>query len=102
MRQRVGTAKEPGELVSYYQNWLGELADCGHLYKPDPKRSKGLHEAVATQMATVLGEETSSYLTMQRLYADQARSDQVDWLDRWRATAIIGVAGVADLLEPPK
>jgi hypothetical protein len=53
-------------------------------------------------MATVLGEETSSYLAMQRLYADEARSRQVDWLDRWRATAIIGVAGVADLLESSK
>lgn len=105
MRQRVAAAAEPAELVSYYPAWLGELADCARIYKVDPKRAERLHEALATEMAKVLGEETTSYLTMRRLYAPDSTSrtpGEGDWIDKWRALALVGVAGTADVLEPVK
>lgn len=105
MRQRVGVVKGPADLVGYYPNWLHELGDCAHLYKPDPKRSERLQEALATQMAKVLGQETSSYLTMQRLYALDPASRSAggaDWIDGWRAVALIGVAGTIEVLEDSK
>jgi hypothetical protein len=105
MRRRVGAAADPAELVSYYPTWLEELGDCARLYKVDPKRAESLHEALATEMAKVLGEETTSYLTMRRLFAPGPTSGAAargDWIDMWRSTALVGVAGTADVLEPPK
>lgn len=105
MRQRVGTASEPAELVGYYPAWLRELTDCARIYKADAERAERLHEALATQMANVLGEETTSYLTMRRLYAPDSASraaGEGDWIEKWRAFALVGVAGTADVLEPAK
>ena len=105
MRGRVGLAKGPGDLLIYYPNWLRELDECSRLYKPDPKRSEELREALATQMAVVLGQETTSYLTMQRLYAVDPKapaSGRADWIDNWRAFAVIGVASTTDVLEDAK
>lgn len=105
MRQRVGVAMEPTDLLVYWPNWLGELDDCSRLYKPRSERSEKLREALVTQMAEVLGQETANYLTMQRLYVldpTAPASGKVDWIDKWRAIAIVGVATTADVLEGAK
>jgi hypothetical protein len=105
MRRRVGLAKGPADLLIYYPHWVRELDACSRLYKPDPKRSEKLREALATQMATVLGQETASYLTMQRLYALDPKAPapgRAGWIDNWRAFAVIGVASTTDVLEDAK
>ena len=104
MRQGVGQAGGPIDLVSYYPSWVQELQDCARLYKVNPDGTEKLQEALASQMANVLGQETCSYLTMQRLYAPTAtsarpRSGEPDWIDKWRAFAVIGIASTADILE---
>jgi hypothetical protein len=105
MRRRVGLARGPSDLLNYYPKWLHEVDECSRLYQPDPNRSARLREALATQMAVVLGQETTSYLTMHRLYAldpTAPTSAKADWIDKWRVFAVVGVAGTADVLEDAK
>ncbi len=92
MRRMVRGVSGPNALIEYYPVWQEGLEDCEKLYKIDHKQAELLREAVATEIAKVLGEEASSYLNMQRLYRDH-RSES-EWIDMWRSLAIVGVAEV--------
>jgi hypothetical protein len=107
MRKRVSQVTGPVALIEYYPTWLRGLDECAKRYPVDAPRVEQLREALGTQMAKVLGEETSSYLHLMRLYEVTASQQEVDrkqgdWVDKWRAFAIVGVAGAAEVLPEPK
>jgi len=95
MRRLVSVVSKPVELLDYYPLWEESLAECGAQYPIDDKKAEQLREAVATKMATVIGKEVTSYLTLQRLYSSEPREK---WLDMWRSWAITGIAGVSEVL----
>ena len=95
MRKLVSTVSRAAELLEYYPRWVEGLAECGHRYPIDEEKAEQLREAIATKMAQVMGEEVSSYLTLQRLYSSEPRDN---WLGKWRSFAIVGIAGVSEVL----
>jgi len=95
MRELVSTVSGPVDLLQYYPRWAEGLAECETQYPIDKKLAEQLGEAVATKMATVIGEETASFLTSQRL--NSSHSDK-NWLEEWRTFAIVGVADVSQAL----
>ena len=95
MRQLVSTVSRVAELLEYYPRWVEGLTECGRQYSIDEEKAGQLREAIATKMAQVLGEEVSSYLTLQRLYSSEPRDN---WLGKWRSFAIVGIAGVSEVL----
>ncbi len=103
MRERVSSVTGPVGLIEYYPAWVGELVECADLYRIEPVKAERLREALATKMAEVLGEETSSYLTFRRWYQGSMsvqgkRTADDEVLEKWRVFAIIGIAGTADIL----
>ena len=96
MRKLVSTVSGPPELLEYYPRWVEGLAECGRQYPIDEKSAEQLREAIATKMAQVLGEEVSSYLTLQRLYSSEPRDN---WLSKWRVFAIVRIADVSEVLS---
>ena len=95
MRKLVSTVSGPAKLLDYYPRWVEGLADCGRRYPIDEKNGEQLREAIATKMAQVLGEEVSNYLTLQRLYSSEPRDN---WFEKWQSFAIVGIAGVSEVL----
>lgn len=94
MRKLVSTVSGAAELLEYYPRWAKGLAECERQYPIDEKSAEQFREAIATKMAQALGEE-ASYLTLQRLYSSEPRDD---WLSKWRSFAIVGIAGVSEVL----
>jgi len=95
MRELVNGVSGPVELLEYYPRWAESLTECGVQYPIDEKSAEQFREAVASKMAQVLGEEVSSYLTYQRLYSSEPLGK---WVDKWRTFAIVGIAGVSEVL----
>ena len=84
-------------LVEYYPTWEQKLQECTQTYDLDTSQQAArLREALVTRMAEVLGEETTSYLLTAHLFS--ARMTEAAWVDEWRTTAIVGIAGVADVV----
>ena len=96
MRKRVSEVSGPIALLEYYPEWLDGLESCLQLYKIDHHQADILQEAVAAEMAKVLGKETASYLDIQRLYKNHR--PKRERIDMWRIFAITGVAEVANVL----
>jgi hypothetical protein len=97
MRTMISGVSGPNALIDYYPVWQDGLEDCDKLYKIDHHQAEILREAVAAEMAKVLGEDTASYLHMQRLYRDDR--PEREWVDMWRILAIVGVAEVQNVLN---
>jgi len=97
MRQMVSVVNNPIDLIQYYPDWEESLDNCAAVYKVEQDKVKHLSERVASEMERVLGEETTSYLFMARLYQDQGPAGE--WVDNWRNLAIIGIEGVRDVLR---
>ena len=96
MRKRVSEVAGPIALIEYYPAWLDGLEACEQFYKIGHHQAEILQEAVAAEMAKVLGLETAAYLHTQRLYKD--RRPKREWIDMWRITAIVGVTEVDNVL----
>jgi hypothetical protein len=95
MRKLVSTASGPMDLMQNYPSWTEGLAECQAHYPINKKLAEQLREAVATKMETAIGEETSMFLTLQRLNSSHPGTN---WLEEWRVFAITGVADVSQAL----
>jgi hypothetical protein len=95
MRELVSAVSGPVGLLQNYPSWTEGLAECQGHFPIDKKLAEQLREAVATKMETALGEETSMFLTLQRL--NSSHPDK-NWLEEWRVFAITGVADVSQAL----
>jgi hypothetical protein len=95
MREAVSTVSGPADLLQNYPSWAKGLSECQVHYSIDQKLAEQLREAVATKMETAIGEETSSFLSLQRL--NSSHPDK-NWLEEWRVFAIVGVANVSQAL----
>lgn len=100
MRNLVSKVSSPMDLINYYPLWQERLEACDHLYAIDNVQAEKLRETVSVEMAKALGEETSSYLTIQRLYKNN--SSEQEWIDKWRGFAIVNVADVENVLTNDK
>jgi hypothetical protein len=95
MAKLVSAVSGPVDLLQHYPSWSDGLAECQLQYPIDKKRAEQMREAIATQMEAALGKETSMFLTLQRL--NGSRPDK-NWLEEWRAFAIVGVDSVSEAL----
>jgi hypothetical protein len=92
MRELVSVVSGPMDLLQYYPSWTEGLPECQTQYPIDKKLAEQLREAVATRMEKAIGEETSMFLSLQRL--NSSRPDK-NWVEEWRGFAMTGVAEVS-------
>lgn len=97
MRRLVSEVDGVIPLIEYYPAWEESLHECTQTYDMSgSQEAERLQSALATRMAEILGEETTSYLLTAYLF--RTRMSAADWVDEWRTTAIVGIAGVADAI----
>lgn len=97
MRELVSEVDGPVGLIDYYPGWTKSLEECELAYRIERDKAERLRGSAVTEMAKVLGEETTSYLIESRLFENKDDPSR-EWLDIWRSVAIGGIASVADAL----
>ena len=98
MRRLVSEVDGVIPLIEYYPTWEQRLQECTQTYDVDTsQQAERLREELAIRMARVLGEEATSYLLT--IHFSSTRVTEADWVDEWRTFAIIGIAGVADVVQ---
>lgn len=98
MREFVSEADGVIALIEYFPTWAQRLQECTQAYgMGTSQQAERLRDALATRMAEVLGEETTSYLLTAQIFGN--RMTEAAWVDEWRNPAITGIAGVAEVVS---